>query len=117
MTTNRIEIVDNGVMLTDYFSGTNGVQINIYFDNETTIKDIIESLENEINLMWDYIEGVAQYHEFTKNLEESIDECINDIKEENKERMQEIAFPEIELSEDEDCDNPVLILTIEFLQD
>jgi len=117
MTTNRIEIVDNGVMLTDYFHGTSGVWLNIYFDNETTIKDIIESLESEVNMVWDYIEGVAEYHDFTGNLEESIDECINDIKEENKGRMQEIVFSDIELSEDEDYDDPVLILTIEFLQD
>jgi len=117
MTTNKIEIVDNGVMLTDYFHGTSGVWLNIYFDNETTIEDIIESLKSEINMVWDYIEGVAQYHEFTENLEESIDECINDIKEENKERMQEIAFPEIELSDDENDENLVLILTIEFFKE
>ena len=114
---NRIEIVDHGVMLNDYFHGTNGVQINIYFDNESTIENIIESLENEINFVWDYIEGVAQYHNFTGNLEKCVDNCINDIKEENKDKMQEIVFPDIELNEDEDCDNPVLILTIEFFEE
>ena len=114
---NRIEIVDHGVMFSDYFHGTSGVWLNIYFDNETTIKDIIDSLEDKINSEWDYIEGVAEYHEFTKNLEESIDKCINDIKEENKVRMQEIAFPDIELSDNENNENPCLIITIEFFEE
>jgi len=117
MTTNKIEIVDNGVMLTDYFHGTSGVWLNIHFDNETTIKNIIESLESEINMVWDYIEGVAQYHEFTGNLENAVDKEIEKLKKENKNKLEEIAFPNIELSENEYDENPCLIITIEFFEE
>jgi hypothetical protein len=122
--TDKIEIIDHGVMLNDYFGGTSGVWINIYLDNKTTVKDIIDQLESEINAIYDHIEYVAEYHGFSKDPESTIDMELQKIKEENKDKMDIIYMPDLEFDFDtESQDNldmreyPVLILTIEFLEE
>jgi septation ring formation regulator EzrA len=118
----KIEIQDRGIMLPDYFSGTSGVMLPLSLDNRTTVKEIIDSLEMEINSLWDHIEFVAENHEFDGNLSESIDFELVKIKEENKHRMDEIHAPTLDFcfsADDDLCflEYPVLILTIEFLED
>ncbi len=121
--TNRLEIQDRGVMHSCYFSGTPGVMLSLYIDNKTTIGEIIGQLESEINMVWDHIEYTAQYHEFSGDLEKAIDNEIAVIKAENKGKLDKICFPDIDfcfddMSEDDfDQEYPVLILTIEFLED
>ena len=121
--TNRLEIQDRGVMHSCYFSGTPGVMLSLYIDNKTTIGEIIGQLGSEINMIWDHIEYTAQYHEFSGDLEKAIDSEIQAIKTENKGKLDKICFPDIEfcfddMSEDDfDQEYPVLILTIEFMED
>jgi hypothetical protein len=122
--TDKIEIIDHGVMRNDYFGGTSGVWINIYLDKKTTVKDIIDQLESEINAIYDHIEYVAEYNEFTGDLNAAIDKEIKAIKEENKGKMDKIHAPDLEFNFDTESQDdldfmeyPVLILTIEFIED
>ena len=62
--TNKIEIQNHGVMLTDYFSGTAGVMLPLNIDNKMTVSQIIDQLEEEINIVWDHIEYTAEYNDF-----------------------------------------------------
>lgn len=122
--TTRIEIIDHGIMLSDYYSGTAGVMLPISLDNTTTIGEIIEKIEEEINLVWDHIEYTAEGHNFVGCLETSILAEILKIKEENTGKLDKIHAPNLdfnfyELEESElDCNEfPVLILSIEFLEE
>jgi hypothetical protein len=120
----KIEIQDHGVMLNDYFGGTSGVWLNISIDNKTTVGQIIEQLESEINMVWDHIEYTAEYNDFSGNLEAEINMELQKIKEENKNKLDMIHKPDLdfdfntETQDNLDClEYPVLILTIEFLED
>lgn len=122
--TTRIEIQDHGVMMSDYFGGTSGVWINICIDNKTTVKQIITQLESEINMIWDHIEYTAEVNGFTGDLEKQIDMELQSIKDQNKDKLDTIHMPDLDLCFDmeaeDDLNNdnyPVLILTIEFLED
>ena len=120
----RVEIVDHGTMGSEYFSGTAGVMLPLTIDNTTTVGEIIDQLESEINLFWDHIEYTAEMHGFTGDLVKAIDQEIELIKEENKDKLDKIHMPDLDFHyeiEDPyilDCqEDPVLILTIEFLED
>jgi hypothetical protein len=122
--TDKIEIIDHGVTHNDYFGGTSGVWINIYLDNTTTVKDIIDQLESEINAIYDHIEYVTENNGFTGDLESAIDMELQKIKEENKDKMDMIHMPGLEFDFDTESQDdldfmeyPVLILTIEFIED
>jgi hypothetical protein len=125
MFTNKFEIIDHGVMLSDYFSGTTGVMLSIYIDNKTTIKEILNAIKEEINIIYDHIYYTTQYHNFRGNIDLAIDTEIQKMEQDNKNRLNEIAFPDIDFDFDteDDMDDtdymeyPVLILSIEFLQD
>lgn len=109
-----IEIVEHGLMMSDYFQGTNGVWLNIYPDHETTKGEALEMLDDEINVLYDHIEYTAEYNEFSGNLWEQIDDEIKRMKEYIKGKENELLCPGIGLSEDEDSEQPVYIFTIEF---
>lgn len=121
MATKRLQIQDHGIMCSSYFSGTSGVWINISLDKNTTVKEIIEQLESEINQTWENIEFSAEANEFEGDLESSIEEELKKIREENKDKMDQVHNPDLEFSFEEEFDEytdfPVLILTIEFLED
>lgn len=124
METNAIEIVDHGIMVSAYFSGTSGVMLPISLDNQTTVGEIIERIEDEINLVWGHIEYVAEYHNFVGCLETAVLAEIIKIKEENEGKLHKIHAPDLDFNFDEleeselDCDElPVLILSIEFLEE
>jgi hypothetical protein len=119
--TNTIRLMDHGVSLTDYFGGTSGVMITISIDNQTTIKQCIESLEQEFNMIGDHITYTAKYHNFIGNLDKQLDKIIDKLKKENKDYMDEVNAPnldfnfETESQEDIDCQEyPVWILSLEF---
>ena len=119
----KIEIQDHGVMSSDYFSGTSGVMLPLSIDNTTTIGEIIDQLESEINLFWDHIEYTAEMHGFDGDLNSAIDQEIELIKEENKDKMNKIHMPTLDYCFDTESQDdldmgeyPVLILTIEFLE-
>ena len=117
MSTNTLKIVSHGVMLSDYFSGTSGVWINVPLDKNSTYSDIIKELENEINSVFDYVEYVAESHNFTGDLSEAIQKEIADIKEFCKDKMDDVFDPSLdfEFTDDSDMDeHPVYIFTIEF---
>ena len=117
MSTNTLKIVSHGVMLSDYFRGTSGVWINAPLDKNSTYADIIKELENEINLVFDHIEYVAESHDFTGDLESQINDELADIKEFCKDKMEDVFDPSLdfEFTEDNDFQEyPVHIFTIEF---
>ena len=84
--TNKIEIVEHGLMMSDYFHGTSGVWLNIYPTPETTKKEALEMLKNEINNVQDHIEYVFEYHGFKGNLDYKINNILDEMN------MQKIRF-------------------------
>jgi len=112
-----IEIKDHGLMLSDYFSGMTGVMIPLYVDNNSSVSDIINMLESELNIIWDHVYFTAMNHEYNiDNLENDIDNAIALLKSENADRMHHKPFKNNEFSDDEDDENPMLIITIEFIK-
>ena len=115
--TTELKIVSHGVMLSDYFSGTSGVWINVLLDKHSIYADIIKELENEINLVFDHIEYTAESHDFTGDLESQINDELTDIKKYCKDKMDDVFDPSLdfEFTEDNDFQEyPVHIFTIEF---
>ena len=124
METNTITIIDHGIMMSEYFSGTTGVMLPISIDNKTTVGEIIARIEEEINVVWDHIEYTAEYNGFIGCLETAILSEIIKIKEENAGKLNEIHAPDLEFTfdelEDQEWDYnefPVLILSIEFVEE
>jgi hypothetical protein len=121
MMTDKIELIDHGVMLSAYFSGTAGVMLPLAIDSKTTVGQIIDQLESEISMLWEHIEYTAEYHGFVGDLEKQIDLEVQKIKEENKDNLDKIHMPGLEFDFDTESQDdldmreyPVLILTIEF---
>jgi hypothetical protein len=119
--TNTITLQDHGVMMSDYFSGTSGVMISVSIDNKTTIEQVIQSIEQEFNMVFDHIQYTAQYHNFIGDIDKQLDQIISDLKKENKDKMQDIVKPDLdfcfETESQEDIDfqeYPVYILSLEF---
>jgi len=124
MFTNTITIEDHGIMLRDYFHGTRGVMMPVSVDNKTTVKEVLQAIEEEINIIYDHIYYTAQYHNFRGNIDLAIDNELQDMVEFNKNRLNTIAFPDLDFDFDTESQDdmdymeyPVLILSIEFLQD
>ena len=115
-----IEIHYHGIMLPDYFSGTSGVMISVYFNAETTNQDIINQIKNEINDIWDHVIYTAEYHGITDfdQLEHDIDQVILELEKMND--MELIFYPDFEREfgcldfSDQDIDCPIAIFSIEF---
>jgi hypothetical protein len=121
MMTDKIELIDHGVMLSAYFSGTAGVMLPLAIDSKTTVGQIIDQLESEISMLWEHIEYTAEYHGFVGDLEKQIDLEVQKIKKENKDNLDKIHMPGLEFDFDTESQDdldmreyPVLILTIEF---
>ena len=118
-----IEIQEHGTMLSDYFHGTSGVVLPLYIDNKTTKTEILDMLEDEIDMVWDHIEYTAKYHTFpVENLEYKIAEEVARIEDFVREsgQMNCITNPDLDFDFDtleEDEETPVLIFTIEFMED
>jgi len=116
-----IEIRYHGVMLPDYFCGTSGVQISVYFDTATTNQDIINGIKSEINDLWDHVEYTAKYHGISDMewLEAEIDQALLDLEYGND--MDAIFYPDFVLEfecldfSDYDYDCPIAIFSIEFI--
>jgi len=112
-----LSIQEHGTMLSDYFHGTSGVMLPIYIDNKTTIKEALDMLEDEINMVWGHIEYTAEYHDFPlEDLDADIKSELERVKEyvNTKGTMNTCINPDLE---DFDEDGPVLIFTIEFIED
>ena len=122
---NTLKIQDHGTMLTDYFQGTSGVWLNVSVDNKTTLKEVIDGLEEEINMVYDHIEFTAENHEFQGDLGKAIDAEIKTMREYIKGREAVIYNPDLDYcfddlgddDENDSCDFPVAIFTIEFTEE
>lgn len=123
-TTKQLEILEHGLMMSDYFHGTSGVWLNIYPTPETTKKEAIEMIESEIDLLYDHIEYTAKYHNWVNDIwcgkDALFSQIVNEIKE-MKEYIQgkedELLCPDMDYDEDEFAINPVYIFTIEFTEE
>ena len=121
----KLTIEERGTMLSDYFCGTPGVMLPLYIDNQTTCKEVLTMLEDEINRVWDHIEGTAEYHGFpVDTLEYYIDEQIaimSDYVRINGKTDQiynpDLDFTFSDIEEDDFEEYPVAIFTIEFMED
>lgn len=120
--TKLLEIQERGTMLSDYFCGTSGVMLPIYIDNTTTKKEALDMLENEINTVWDHIEYTAEYHDFPLDrLEYEIDKQIAKLSDYvmGTGTMDKLVNPDLDFCFDdieENEETPVLIFTIEFIE-
>lgn len=123
-TTNEIEIKEHGVMMSEYFSGTSGAMISIYVDNKTKRFELFESLESEINNLFDHIEYTAQHHNFIGDIDKEIKKELDKIKEHIDKEPQKICFPGLDFcySDNNEINNdlsgdeyPVFIISIEFI--
>ena len=120
METNKIEIVEHGLMMSDYFHGTSGVWLNIYPTPETTKKEALEMLEDEINMTFDHIEFTAIYNGWNNsisNLSNQIDNEIKEMKKYIKGKEDELLCPDMDYIESDYDENPVYIFTIEFTKE
>ena len=121
----ELTIEERGTMFSDYFCGTPGVMLPLYIDNQTTCKEVLTMLEDEINQVWEHIEGTAQYHGFpVDTLEYYIDEQIaimSDYVRINGKTDQiynpDLNFTFSDIEEDDFEEYPVAIFTIEFMED
>jgi len=130
--TKRIEIQEHGVMLTDYFHGTRGVQLNVYINGESTVKDVLDDLQSEINSLYDHIEYTAENHGFTidetkEMIDKEMEKMLDYIN--NKGNGNKIYAPDFDADNEcdecdgegcdscEDMEKAVAIFTIEFFND
>ena len=121
--TKTLEIQEHGVMMVDYFSGTPGVMLPLYIDKNTTCKEVLDMLEDEIDMVWEHIEYVAGYHEYPLgDLEFRIAEQMADmcdyVMKAGKMNLPFNGDLDFSFEELDDADNydetPVAIFTIEF---
>jgi hypothetical protein len=118
--TNKLEIQERGVMLSDYFCGTPGVMLAIHLTNTTTVEEILGELRSEIDALWDHIEYTAEAHSFVGDLESDIEAQLltmqNYVTEHSRGSNPYCAELEPE-PESEYCEGPVAIFSIEFTED
>ena len=92
-----IELQDHGYGMVDYFHGTTGVFLPIPIDNKTTVKQLIDEIENEINLIFDHFE-----YTFSDIPSDILDKQLNDIvkicREKNKDNLNKIAVNDLDYS-------------------
>lgn len=115
----ELQLINHGIMLPYYFQGTSGISLYVSIDQKTTIAEMIQELDNNINLFWDHIEYVASICEFPQYLlEPKIEQLIQDLKASNKENLNNFVAPELDFTfDDQNCDDiyPVIIFSIEFI--
>ena len=123
--TTKLEIQERGTMFSDYFCGTPGAMLFLSIDNQTTCKEVLTLLEDEINQVWEHIEGTAQYHGFpVDTLEYCIDEQIAVMSDyvringkSDRPYNPDLDFTFSDIGEDGWEEYPVAIFTIEFMED
>ena len=118
-----LEIQERGIMMVDYFSGTPGVMLPLYIDKNTTCKEVLDMLDDEIDMVWEHIEYVAGDHEYPLgDLEFKIAEQMAGMSDYvmkagkmNLPFNSDLDFSFEELDDNDNCDEtPVAIFTIEF---
>lgn len=119
----KLEIVEHGVMMSEYFGGTSGAMLSIPVDRETTPREILTELENEINLLWDHVSYTAEFHGLTDydDLQKQINDQFAEMRsyvisqgnaEKHCESCKNLGYL---FSDLDDCDEHcVMIFSIEF---
>ena len=119
----KLEIQERGTMLSDYFCGTSGVMLPLNIDKETTCKEVLETLKEEIDLVWDHVEHTAEHHGFPL---EDLDFAINaQLAKMNtyasQGKMDKPYNGDLDFTWEsvgfEELDLPVAIFTIEFIKE
>ena len=112
----KITIDYHGMMLTDYFSGTSGVMLPIHITPETKNSEVIQELRDDVNILWDYIEGTAHQKGFTGDLEKEIEAEIQKMEDfcNGNNALNDPCFPNMEYDHGEDVENAVMIFSIEW---
>ena len=103
-----IELQDRGYGLTDYFSGTSGVFLPIAIDKNTTVKDLIDGIESEINMVFDHFEYTFQDIP-SDALDKQLTAIVKKCRDKNKDNLDAIAVKDIDYTFDDldDCDEAV----------
>jgi hypothetical protein len=77
------ELVSHGRMHPDYYqgSGSNGIQINVYYDNSKTIGEVIELVKDEVSIYWDFLESIFSNNgmDVPEDLEQEVEKFFNDV--------------------------------------
>jgi hypothetical protein len=118
----ELELDCHGCMFPDYFSGTSGVQLNVYVHNKTTVKEVLDLLKEEINLHWEHLEYTlfeAKGKEIPKDMDEKINEMFQKIENEND--LNAIfatdARTEKELQAEEEIAPFIFSITVNFFKE
>lgn len=75
-----LSIDARGVMLSCYFDGTAGVMLVVCLDQNTTVNEVLEGLESEIQTMWESIEFCAEAQEYTGDLAEALKAQLDEMR-------------------------------------
>ena len=95
-----IELQDRGHGLTDYFNGTSGVFLPISVDCKTTVKQVIDEMEREINAIFDHFQYT--FEDIPQDiLSKQLDDIIELCRERNKDNLEEIAIPDLDYNFDD----------------
>lgn len=118
----KIEVQDHGIMLMDYFSGSTGVILTIPVDKNNTVKDIFDYIDSEINMIYDHIYFTAEKFNFTDSeVEQLLPLAVADYKNDIIYGLTDQPFKDqldYNFADFDDVENlPVLILTLEFIED
>lgn len=113
----KIKIIEHGVMLSCYFSGTSGVMLSLYITPKTTIKELLNMIESEISILYEHIDYTFNYPDAnvtTDVIDQAIDNCIADLRSHNIKDDNVIYCSDFEYSESEYDENPAAIFTLEL---
>ncbi len=117
-----LSIDERGVMLTCYFGGTAGAMLIVSVDKNTTVNEVFEELQQEVNDTYGHIEHCANLHEFTGNSDD-LDAALKAQLEEMRQHIDTTGNGEkpydasLDYSFDDDDlgeDLPYAIFTVEF---
>lgn len=115
-----LEIAEHGVMLSCFFHGTAGAMLPITVDCNTTVNQIIESLEEEINVVFDHIEYCAEAAGFTGDLDAALKAEIAKMRDHvaetgNGEKAYDSSLDfDFDTINDDGSESPYAIFSVEF---
>jgi len=114
----QFAIRQHGHMFPDYFTGTTGLQLNLYLHSENTVGEVIQFLNEEIELYYDSLQFIAEQKGYNPTfLEEKLDNFISYLKANNELDTifsSSLPSPEEMSPEDEFAEIAPFIFSLEF---
>jgi len=116
----RMKIIEHGLMMPEFFSGTEDVQLSIAVDKNSTVGDVLEGIKQEIIMLSDHIQYTFKEYgldgdTIEKLLEEEVanleKECLGLMEIKPYENILDHSFEDYDEDMDTGC-FPVVIFTI-----